>query len=131
MFLERKFMSSDERRALLAEAGPLAGLPERTRDIVHNLERLLATERGIGHVLPDYGLSRSGQWSVEGVIAHATAELRETLPRYDARFALDDIESELDDNGRPLLLVIGRIDGARVILTIDPLGRRIGNVRLG
>ena len=50
MFLERKFMSSDERRALLAKAGPL---------------------------------------------------------------------------------VISRIDGARMILTIDPLGRRIDDVRLG
>jgi predicted component of type VI protein secretion system len=131
MFLERKFMTPTERHALLEQAGALARLPERVQDVVRNLERLLATERGIGHVLPDYGLSHSGHWSVEGVIAHATAELRETLPRYEARLALDDIEAELDDDGRPLLLMIGRIGDARVTLTIDPLRRRVHAVHLG
>jgi len=128
MFLERKFMSPIE-RAQLDAAAP-AALPERVRDVLHNLERLLAAERGIGHVLPDYGFSRSGHWSVEGVIAHATRELRETVPRYEPRLALGDIEGDLDDDGRPLLRVRGDIGGARMILTIDPVRRRIRAVQL-
>jgi len=98
---------------------------------VRNVERVLAAERGIGHVLPDFGLSRSGHWSTEGVLVQAAAELRETLPRYEARFALDDIETDLDDDGRPLVLAIGRIAGVRVTLAIDPVRRRIRAVQLG
>jgi predicted component of type VI protein secretion system len=130
MFLERKFMSPTEHRAAL-EAGARTGLPEPVQAVVHNIERLLAAERGVGHVLPDFGLSQSGQWSVEGVLAHASAELRETLPRYEARLALDDIETDVDDSGHPLVIVIGRIAGARVSLTIDPLRRRVQAVHVG
>ena len=131
MFLERKFMTLTERRTLAATAGALADLPERIHDVVRNVERLLAAERGVGHVLPDYGFSRSGHWSVEGIIAHTTAELRQTLPRYETRFALDDVEAELDDDGHPLLLVLGRIGEVRVTLTIDPLRRRVHAVQVG
>jgi predicted component of type VI protein secretion system len=129
MFLERKFMTAGERADARAATGHL-GLPDRVRDVVHNIERLLAAERGIGHVLPDYGLSRSGHWSVEGVLVHAAAQLRETLPRYETRFALDDLETDLDPDGRPLVLVRGRVGDARVALTIDPVGRRIHAIEL-
>jgi phage baseplate assembly protein W len=130
MFLERKFLTPIERGTAI-HAGPRTALPEAIQDVVRNVERVLAAERGIGHVLPDFGLSRSGHWSLEGVLVHAVAELRETLPRYEARFALDDIETDLDDDGRPLVLVIGRIAGARVTLAIDPLRRRVQAVQLG
>jgi phage baseplate assembly protein W len=129
MFLERKFMTPTERRAATA-TGPRNALPAPIQDVVHNVERVLAVERGIGHVLPDFGLSRSGHWSTEGVLVQASAELRETLPRYEARFALDDIETDLDDDGHPLVLVIGRIAGARVTLVIDPLRRCVRAVQL-
>lgn len=129
MFLERKFMTAGERTEV--GAGARTRLPESVRDVVHNLERVLAAERGVGHVLPDFGLSRSGQWSVEGVLAHAAAELRETLPRYEARLSLDEIETDVDGDGRPLVLVLGRIAGARVTLAIDPLRRRVHAVELG
>ena len=130
MFLERKFMTASERGAAV-DASSRPALPASIDDVVRNLERLLATERGIGHVLPDFGLSRSGQWSTEGVLAHATAELRETLPRYEARLAIDDLETDVDDDGRPLVLVHGRVAGARVTLAIDPLARRVHAVQLG
>lgn len=130
MFLERKFLTPTERSAAV-DPGARTSLPEPVQDVVRNIERVLATERGIGHVLPDFGLSRSGQWSVEGVLAHATAELRETLPRYEARLAIDELETDVDDDGRPLVLVLGRIAGARVTLTIDPLRRRVHAVQLG
>jgi predicted component of type VI protein secretion system len=130
MFLERKFLTPIE-RAATRDADARAALPAPIDDVVRNLERVLAAERGIGHVLPDFGLSRSGAWSVEGVLVHAAAELRETLPRYEARLALDDIETDLDDGGQPILIVRGRIAGARAVLTIDPLRRCIRAVRLG
>jgi len=130
MFLERKFMTAGERADASAAAAHL-GLPERVHDVVHNIERLLAAERGIGHVLPDYGLSRSGHWSVEGVLVHAAAQLREMLPRYETRLAIDELETDLDADGRPIILVRGHIADARVVLTIDPLGRRIHAIELG
>ena len=130
MFLERKFMSPSEHRAVV-EAGARTGLPALVQDVVHNIERVLSAERGIGHVLPDYGLSRSGQWSLEGVLAHASAQLGETLPRYERRIAIDEIETDVDDAGHPLVLVIGRIGGARVTLAIDPLRRHVQAVQLG
>jgi predicted component of type VI protein secretion system len=130
MFLERKFMSPTEHRAAI-EAGARPGLPAAVQDVVHNLERLLAAERGVGHVLPDYGLSRSGHWSLEGVLAHTSAQLRETLPRYETRLTLDDIETDVDDAGCPQILVLGRIGGARVTLAIDPLRRCVRAVHLG
>jgi phage baseplate assembly protein W len=132
MFLERKFMSPDECRPA-ADASAWRGLPERVLDVVRSVERLLATERGVGHVLHDYGLSRSGQWSVEGILAHTTAELRETLCRYEARFVFDedDLETDLDDDGHPMVLVVGRVDEVRVTLVIDPLRRRVHDVQLG
>ena len=125
MFLERKFLSSHDRGP-----PPTHALPDRVRDIVHNLERVLAAERGIGHLLPDYGLSRSGAWSVEGVLAHAAAELRETLPRYEPRLAIDDLDTDLDDDGRPTVRVIGRVADARVTIAIDPLRRRVTGVTI-
>ena len=132
MFLERKFMSPDERAALVADAGRLAALPEPVQDVISNLVRLLAAERGVSHLLPDFGFSRSGHWSAEGVIAHFGRELRENLPRYERRFELVDIEAELDDGGHPELLVLGRVQGVSgtVALTIDPVTRRLRAVRV-
>jgi len=130
MFLERKFMTAPERAAASAAAA-FPRLPDHIHDVVHNIERLLAAERGIGHVLPDYGLSRSGHWSVEGVLVHAAAQLRETLPRYETRLAIDDLETDVDLDGRPLVLVVGRIADARITLTIDPVARRIHAIELG
>ncbi len=126
MFLERKFMTSRERHDILGDAR----LPERVQDVVHNVLRLLATERGVGHILPDYGFSQSGQWTVEGIIAHATAELRETLPRYESRLVIEDIEAELDDDGRPLLIVQGAIGAVGVTLTLDPVRRSVRAIRV-
>ena len=129
MFLERKFLTAIDQRT--PDAGARPALPAPIDDVVRNLDHVLAAERGISHVLPDFGLSRSGAWSVEGVLVHAAAELRETLPRYEARLALDDIETDLDDDGRPIVLVLGRVGTARVTLTIDPLRRCVRAVNLG
>jgi len=107
-------------------------MPECLQDVIRNLVRLLAAERGVGHLLPDFGFSRSGHWSAEGVIAHFSRELRENLPRYERRFDLVDIEAELEDGGRPTLLVLGRVQGMSglVTLIVDPVARRLRSVRL-
>ena len=68
--------------------------------------------------------------SLEGVLVNASAQLRETLPRYETRLALDDIETDIDGDGQALILVRGRIAGARVTLAIDPLRRRVCAVHL-
>jgi hypothetical protein len=133
MFLERKFMNPSERAAMSVDAGRLATLTEELQDVIRNLARLLASERGVGHLLPDFGFSRSGHWSAEGVVAHFSRELRENLPRYERRFEVVEIEPEMDDAGRPELLVIGRVDGTSglVTLTIDPIARRLRSVHIG
>lgn len=130
MFLERKFMSPGERADLSTS---LATLPDRLQDVLRNLDRLLASERGVGHLLPDFGFSRSGHWSAEGVIAHFSRELRENLPRYERRFEVVEIEAELDDDGQPELVVLGRADGVDglVTLTLDPVRRLLRGVRVG
>ena len=126
MFLERKFPTSIKRTTADADVpdAPTA-LPAPIDDVVRNLERVLAAERGISHVMPDFGLSRSGAWSIEAVLVHAAAELGETLRRYEARLALDEIETDLDDRGQPIVIVRGRVAGTRVRLTIDPLRRSV------
>jgi hypothetical protein len=131
MFLERKFMGPADSAELHA-GGDLAALPARLQDVVKNLVRLLASERGIGHLLPDFGFSRSGHWSAEGVIAHFSRELRENLPRYERRFELIEIEAELDDDGHPEIIVVGRAGGVDglVTLTLDPVRRCIRAVSI-
>ncbi len=134
MFLERKFLSDRERRDRRGADGgdELRALPDAVRDVVVNHGRLLAAERGVAHVLPDFGLSRSGHWSTEGLVTHRTRELREVLPRYEPRLAVEDIEVEVDEDGHPALLVSGRVAGAAglVTLTIDPVARCVCGVRI-
>jgi phage baseplate assembly protein W len=119
MFLERKFLPAP------------GALPDAIAAVVQNLERILTTERGVGHVLPDFGLSQSGQWSQQGVIVHYSAKLRENLARYERRFELVDIDAERDDDGRLVLVVEGRIAGGAVTLHVDPQRRRVRVARVG
>src|SRR5689334_6510722 len=93
MFLERKFLSrSEQDEARRGDRG--AELPAPLPDVLHNLGRLLATERHIGHLLPDFGFSQSGHWSRAGVIAHYTAELRQNLARYERRLQPLEIDAD-------------------------------------
>jgi hypothetical protein len=128
MFLRRKFPD----RAATPPAAP-AGLPARVQEVVANLELLLGTKRGIGHVLPDFGFSQSGHWSSEGLITHYTAELRENVARYEPRLELLDLEGELGDDGRPELVVEARIDGAEGVwkIVLDLGTARIARVEPG
>ena len=117
MFLERKFLTRTE-QAERQGGGDLARLPAPLPDILHNLGRLLATERHIGHLLPDYGFSQSGQWSREGVIEHYTTELRQNLARYERRLEVVEIEADVDDDDRPYLLVEARVSGVAGVVTL-------------
>lgn len=113
MFLRRKFPLDP------AAAPPEAArLPDRVRDVVANLSLLLATKRGVGHVLPDFGFSRSGHWSVEGTITEYSAELRENVARYEPRLHLLEVDGELGDDDRPELVIEARIDGVEAVWTL-------------
>jgi hypothetical protein len=113
MFLARKF---PDRAAPTSAA--VAGLPERVREVVANLELLLGTRRGVGHVLPDFGFSQSGHWSAEGLVTHYTAELRENVARYERRLELLDVDGDLGDDGRPELVIDARVAGAEGVWRI-------------
>jgi phage baseplate assembly protein W len=125
MFLERKF-APPYPAAPLDDDVRAPALPAALVEVIANLERILATERGIGHVLPDFGMSQSGHWSHQGAAAHYGAELRQNLARYERRITVLDIDAEQDDDGRLRLVIDGHVAGAgAVTLHVDPLRRRV------
>lgn len=132
MFLQRKFLKPHDRPSGPRDdtAVPRRRLPERVIAVMHNLDLLLATKRGIGHVLPDFGFSQSGHWSAEGLITHYSTELRENVARYEPRLRLLEMDGEINDDGKPELVVEAEIDGAegtwRVVL--DLVGARVARV---
>jgi predicted component of type VI protein secretion system len=109
MFLRRKF--PDPTRAA-------TGPRDLVQEVVANLDLLLGTKRGIGHVLPDFGFSQSGHWSSEGLIAHYTAELRENVSRYEPRLHLLEVDGEMGEDGRPELVIEASVDGAEGVWKI-------------
>jgi len=133
MFLERKFLTPIERDAARAAARDRDAWPPPLADVIGNLGRLLATERHVGHRLPDFGFSQSGHWSREGVIAHYSTELQQNLARYERRFQLVELEAEVDDDGRPYLVAVGRVDGVTgtVTLLVDLARRSVQVARIG
>jgi phage baseplate assembly protein W len=132
MFLRRKFPHADERAARPAVA-VAADLPARVRDVVTNLDTLLGTKRGIGHVLPDFGFTQSGNWNAEGLITQYTAELRENVARYEPRITILDMDGEPGEDGRPELVVEARISGVEGdwVIVVDLAGSRIARVERG
>jgi phage baseplate assembly protein W len=133
MFLQRKFAKPHDRDRSgddLRGAPARRRLPDRVIEVVHNLDQLLATKRGIGHVLPDFGFSQSGHWSPEGLITHYSDELRENVARYEPRLTLLELDGEIGANGQPELLVEAAISGVpgtfRIVL--DLVGSRVARV---
>jgi phage baseplate assembly protein W len=125
MFLERKFSPPAPVPALDDDVR-VPPLPAVVVEVIASLERILATERGIGHLLPDFGMSQSGHWSHQGAAAHYGAELRQNLARYERRIEVLELEAEQDDDGRLVLIIEGRVEGAgAVTLHVDPLRRRV------
>jgi predicted component of type VI protein secretion system len=112
MFLRRKFPDADGRAPPPGEAHAAGDLPARVRDVVANLDVLLGTRRGVGHVLPDFGFTQSGNWNAEGLITQYTTELRENVARYEPRLTILDVDGEPGEDGRPELVVEARITGA-------------------
>lgn len=125
VFLTRKFAQPHD-----APSGQWRGLPERVRDVVENLDLLLDTKRGVGHVFPDFGFSQSGQWSAEGLITHYTSELRENVARYEPRLEILEIDGEVNDEGWPELIVEARIREAEGTwrIVIDLVRHQISRV---
>src|SRR3954463_5872500 len=123
MFLQRKFMKPhDGPSGPREELSPRRALPARVIEAMHNLDLLLGTKRGVGHVLPDFGFSQSGHWSAEGLITHYTDELRENVARYEPRLELLEVDGDMNDDGRPELIIEARVAGAagvwRIVLDL-------------
>ncbi len=117
MFLERKFSRVDPEsgraRPALCPVLPAADwrcLPALAHEVMVNVQLLLKARRGYDHVFPDYGLTPpEGSTGAEAQVERIQRELPETLARYEPRFRLAELDFEVDDEGRCLLLVTGSI----------------------
>jgi phage baseplate assembly protein W len=131
MFLQRKFMKPhDGPSGPREELSPRRALPARVIEVMHNVEVLLATKRGVGHVLPDFGFSQSGHWSAEGLITHTSAELRENVVRYEPRLRLLEVDGEINDDGKPELVIDAEIEGVPGVwrVVVDLVRVRVARV---
>lgn len=116
MFLARKFAPEVGSKALDPWGVPLLPsahweqLPELARDVFSNIQVLLATRRGFGHVLPSFGLSPSdGLTSRELHVEQLSSQLPETLALYERRFTPSDIAFDVDERGEMYAIVSGSI----------------------
>jgi gene 25-like lysozyme len=124
MFLERKFsIALGGRQTFEPPVCPgLQGidrtaLPELVYDVVCNLQLLLAARRHYDHVLPDFGLSTSdGQSGQEARVERLQREVPETFARYERRFALLQLDFDVDDAGDAFMKVTGRVPAAQATL---------------
>jgi hypothetical protein len=131
MFLQRKFCKPHDRPSgPRDEITPVHRPPERVVEVMHNLDLLLGTKRGVGHVLPDFGFSQSGHWSTEGLITHYSLELRENVARYEPRLTILEMDGEINDDGKPELVVEAEIAGADGVwrIIVDLIRARVARV---
>lgn len=115
MFLERKFapQAPQAQRSALCDVLPEADwavLPELVYDVLVNIQVLLKARRGYDHILPDYGLTASdGNTGAEAQVERLQRELPETLARYEPRFALKELDFEIEADGKSSVVVTGSI----------------------
>lgn len=119
MFGDRTSGVDASREDGLAPAGPDGS----AREIAQSLQLIVATRRGVGHVLPDFGIGDCGQASPAGLLAHYVSQLRENLARYEPRITVVDIDGDVSDDGRPIITLTARLPGASapVAYRIDPV----------
>jgi hypothetical protein len=139
MFLERKFARRVEtafeprRCAVLPDAdwGPL---PEQVYDVVSHLQILLLARRNYDHIARDFGfLPIHGRTGLANQVEQLKTEIPRVFSRYERRFALTEIETEMDDDGVPFLQASGSIHGleGRLTLYVTVTTRQIGRVEFG
>ena len=81
MFLKRKFQRESFSSDLIT-------------DIIENLRSVLSTKRSCGHFLPDFGLTESGYRTSEEMVVTLSAELKESIKRYEPRVRVTDNGNE-------------------------------------
>lgn len=116
VFLARKFSPKAGSKAGEPWGVPLLpsarweDLPELAKDVFSNIQVLLTTRRGFGHIFPGFGLSPSdGLTSREIHVEQISKELPETLARYERRFTPSDIAFDVDERGEMYATVSGTI----------------------
>jgi hypothetical protein len=139
MFLERKFSIELAGRQRFEppvcpglERIDRSTLPELVCDVVCNLQLLLAARRGYDHVLGDFGLSTSdGQSGQEARVERLQSEVPETFARYERRFALLQLDFDVDDAGDAFMKASGRIAAARgnLVFRFGTVNRKIIELR--
>jgi predicted component of type VI protein secretion system len=104
----------------------LGGQETLQQEVQRNLGYLLRAKRGAASFLPDFGLSETGFRTPEEMLTGLTAELRETIGRYEPRVEVTEIEEVYDEqDGRPRLVVHCRLRATREPLSVvfDPRRR--------
>ena len=114
MFLKRKF----QRESFSSDA---------ITDIVENLRLVLSTKRSCGHFLPDFGLTESGYRTSEEMVVTLSAELKESIKRYEPRVKVTEIDDDYDEHGKVRLVVHCELisDGRQISMALNPFDRSL------
>ena len=91
MFLHRVFLGQQ----------PTTELEDVQRNILH----ILRTKRGVGYFVDDFGLTETGFRTPQEMFETLSAEIRETLGRYEPRVQVERIHEAFRPDGKPMLLV--------------------------
>jgi predicted component of type VI protein secretion system len=139
MFLERKFArhlghTFEQRRCTVLPEADWSSLPELVLDVVSHLQILLFARRNYDHVASDFGfVPIHGRMGLGSQVEQLKAEIPRVFARYERRFALAELESEMDDDGVPFLQAAGSIRGLKgtLSLNITVTTRKISQVAFG
>lgn len=105
MFLHRKFLGDNR--------------SSEVDDVVRNVRYILDSRRGSAWFRDDFGLRTEGFRTQEQFVTVLTAQIQETLRRYEPRLDIVDVDEEHDDDGRVRLVVRCRIKGHNEMLVIS------------
>lgn len=114
MFLKRKFQRE-------------SFSPDAITDILENLRSVLSTKRSCGHFLPDFGLTESGYRTSEEMVVTLSAELKESIKRYEPRVKVIEIDDDYDERGKVKLIVHCELiaDGRQISMALNPFDRSL------
>lgn len=113
MFLHRVFLGERE----ISE----------TEDVRRNILYILRTKRGVGYFLDDFGLTETGYHTAEEMFSIISAEIQETLERYEPRIVIQKIDEAHGPSRRPILRVRYSMKSTGEVLVVitDRTGTRV------
>lgn len=97
MFLHRKFLGDTE--------------SSEFDDVVRNVRYILRSRRGAAWFREDFGLRTEGFRTQEQFVTVLSAQIQETLERYEPRLEVVEVDEEHDDDGKVRLVVRCRLKG--------------------